>query len=263
LHLEHIIPGAIGGTFKFPNASCRECGEKTGAIEGRVIARLYGDSRAYMGLRRGNRRKWEKTHIHIKRGEPPSVGNRIDVHEDISDFERIEVPADDHPSPFISINLKPAAIFVRGALKDNSPFRQESMNIAGPPDMIERVRRIGKGRIVFGGGHGVRMTHDHFGRFLAKIAHSFAAATLGVGSFIPTLTKAIRGEEPMNLSYYVGCAMAGLVPVEPTQHLHSLECGRATLNGKEMVIVRVRLFAVDGFPAYDVIVGEVTRATPL
>src|SRR5690242_17064212 len=55
---EHIIPDAISGRIKYRKASCAECAVKTGAVEGRVVSRLFGYARAYMMLKRGHRRKW-------------------------------------------------------------------------------------------------------------------------------------------------------------------------------------------------------------
>jgi hypothetical protein len=262
LHDEHIIPDAIGGRYRILKASCHECERKTHSVEGRVVSRLYGDSRAFLGMRRGHRRKWPKTFkVHVQPSEPLSIGMglRLKPHENIDDFELKEIDPADHPSPMVSLNLPPAGLIARTE-PDDTNFRATSLNIAMPEDGLERLKRIGPGRVLLGGAG--RLPHDDFGRFLAKIAHSFAVAYLGIGTFIPFLTRAIRNQRPMYLSHYVGGAMAN-TPVEPTDHLHTLQAGILQFDsGERFVQTRVRLFAVDQFPVYDVIVGTATEATP-
>ncbi|MGY3689980.1 hypothetical protein ACVIGA_000060 [Bradyrhizobium sp. USDA 3240] len=263
LHDEHIIPDAIGGRYLLPKSTCNQCAKETHAFEGRVINRLYGDARAYLNMRRGHRRKWPKTFtILVKSADNPTVGTRLELHESLDDFTRKEIPIGDHPSPMISPNLYPAGFFFRQPM-DDGHFRLESLNIAAPPDFIERVKRVaGKGnKVILGGAKS--LSGDDFGRFIAKIAHSYAVATLGIGSFEPFLTNAIRNVRPMYLSHYVGSAL-DQVPVLPTDHQHVLTAGYAQPigTGEKIACARVRLFAVDGFPAYDVAVGAVTEVAP-
>jgi 5-methylcytosine-specific restriction endonuclease McrA len=67
LHTEHIIPESLGARFEFLKASCHACSVKTGAVEGHVVSRLFGDTRAFLGMRRGKKRKWpEKFSVHVK-----------------------------------------------------------------------------------------------------------------------------------------------------------------------------------------------------
>lgn len=225
-----------------------------------MINRLYGDSRAYIKMRRGHRRKWPKTFtIHIKPADKPTIGTRLEQHESLDDFTPVEIPMDDHPSPMIVPNLHPAGIFSQRPM-DDGLFRFESMNIAGPPDFWERAKKVaGKGNSILLGA-AKSLSGDDFGRFIAKIAHSYAIAFLGVGSFEPFLTNALRNLRPMYLSHYVGGAIN--IPSPPTDHQHILTVGQAFNSTERIVCVRVRLFAVDGFSAYDVAVGKATEATP-
>ncbi|MGY8633827.1 hypothetical protein RAD15_15225 [Bradyrhizobium sp. 14AA] len=224
-----------------------------------MINRLYGNSRAHFKMRRGHRRRWPKSFaIYVKPSDKPTIGTRLELHESLDDFTRKEIPMDDHPSPMIAPNLYPAGIFLQQPL-DDGRFRLESLNIATPLDFWERVRNVaGKGNSVILGG-ARSLSGDDFGRFIAKIAHSFAVGSLGVGSFDPFLTNAVRNIRPMYLSHYVGRAIN--VPSPPTDHLHVLTVGQASNHNERIVCVRVRLFAVDGFPAYDVAVGAATEST--
>ncbi|WP_229189948.1 hypothetical protein [Bradyrhizobium brasilense] len=215
-------------------------------------------------MRRGHKRKWpERFTIHVKRSEKPTIGSSLELHENIDDFTAQEISLDDHPSPMLAPNLIPAGIWFRRPM-DDTDFRLASLNIATPPDFWQRARRVaGKGnKVLLGGGRKLR--DDDFGRFLAKIAHSHAVASIGPGSFEPVLINAIRDLRPMYLSHYVGAALNGNTPVLPTEHLHTLQIGQVQFDetGERIVCVRVRLFAVYGFPAYDIAVGAATDTTP-
>jgi hypothetical protein len=131
-----------------------------------------------------------------------------------------------------------------------------------PNDFQQRVKKLGLvgKRLLFGGRGGSQpMYPEDLARFLCKIAHAYAVSLYGIGSFIPFLTPAIRGERPMYLSHYVG----RIQPWEPfkADQLHVLQHGIRELGGRRLLMVRIRLLAVDNYPAYDVIVGEATRAT--
>jgi hypothetical protein len=263
LHDEHIIPDSVSGKIEFLKASCRECADKTGAVEGRVVSRLYGDARAYLRMRRGHRRKWPNTFKarYIPREQIKSEDEPLTkLHAKSSGFLIKEVPLDDHPATLVSLNLPYAGMLMGYELNDDN-FKPLSLNVSAPPDFKDRARRLGGvGRIMVGGAG--RLEREDFGLFLAKIAHAYATAQLGLGSFIPFLTKAIRNERPMYLSHYIGAAIPHL-PINKTEHLHRLTIADIKLppSGEKYVLVRVQLFAVDEQPAYDVIVGRVTNAT--
>jgi hypothetical protein len=156
------------------------------------------------------------------------------------------------------LNLKPAGLF-RGAPLNDTDFHPISMGMFGPIDWKQRVKKFG-GRVLLSGSIN-ELRYEDFGRFLAKIAHSYAVATFGIGSFIPFLTKAIRNEHPMYLSHFVGGQIAPGSP-DPTNHLHVLHPIEAEFpTGEKLLVVRIRLFAVDNLMLYDVVVGQATAAT--
>jgi hypothetical protein len=80
-------------------------------------------------------------------------------------------------------------------------------------------------------------------------------AVHGLGSFVPFLTDAIRGIRPMRLSHYIG-TIDPRVPLKDCNHLHVLEDGFIRVGHRQLLVVRVRLLAVDNYPAYEVVVGE-------
>jgi len=264
LRREHIIPSAIDGRLILPAATCHECEVKTGAVDGRVIHRVFGHARFGLGMRRGHRRKWDpnfKIHVNKSDRKPRRRGMVVEQQPDLEGFEPVEISASDHPGGFLGYNLPPAGIFRGVQTLDDMNFHSHSFNVYGPLDFKERLKKLGPGgSVIIGGASDRVMTHDDFGRFLAKIAHSYAAATIGIKSFAPFLANACRDERPMHLSHYVG----GLARWDPcdTDHLHLLQnWSFKTLAGNKVFVIRIRLFACYYYPAYDVAVGEAT-ATP-
>jgi hypothetical protein len=77
-----------------------------------------------------------------------------------------------------------------------------------------------------------------FFRMLAKIAHAFAVAEMGVGSFLPFLTSLICDADTSHSVQYIG----GLRHSEPsTAAIHEIAFGSHTCNRPEIVAVRIRL----------------------
>ena len=92
-----------------------------------------------------------------------------------------------------------------------------------------------------------------FFRMLAKIAHAFAVAEMGVGSFTPLLTPLICNADTSNSVQYIG----GLQHAEPaTTEIYVMSFGSHTCNRPEIVAVRIRLLAALETPTYFVAVGR-------
>ena len=86
---------------------------------------------------------------------------------------------------------------------------------------------------------------------LAKIAHAFAVAEKGLGSFVPFLTPIICNADTSNSVQYIG----GLPQVGPAAAgLHELSF--ASCDCPEIVAVRIRLLAPLETPTYYVAVGR-------
>lgn len=98
-----------------------------------------------------------------------------------------------------------------------------------------------------------------FCRMLAKIAHSFAVATCGLGSFEPFLPDVILGRS-LAVSHYVGGSIDIPALPPPAQKVnldHRLRYGELrSHNGDRLLVVGIHLFAVLGAPIYEVIVGS-------
>jgi len=85
---------------------------------------------------------------------------------------------------------------------------------------------------------------------LAKIAHAYAVAELGLDSFTPFLSDIILNKSPMYIGHYVG----GLRHDEKGDDLHHIEI--SNFGAKRYVVVEIRLFANRTLPLYVVVVGE-------
>jgi hypothetical protein len=93
-----------------------------------------------------------------------------------------------------------------------------------------------------------------FYRFIAKIAHAFTAAELGMDAFTPCLLNLIRGEIPMFADHYVG---SGIGNDPPVPHLHELSfVPQAPVGCSEQIVVRIRLFANLDMPTHYAVSGS-------
>jgi len=95
-----------------------------------------------------------------------------------------------------------------------------------------------------------------FARFLAKIAHSFAAAIYGVDSFEPLVVDLILGRTK-NFLDIVGGEMKQQ-PTDPENKLNFLDIAQRQINGAWYLVVRIRLFPGLGTPLYQIVVGAQT-----
>ena len=98
-----------------------------------------------------------------------------------------------------------------------------------------------------------------FVRQLAKIAHAFAVATKGLNYFKPLLIPLILGDDPPDMADLVG-GVQGLEPYVKGR-LHELYVEEGDCAGKQLIVVRIRLFPYVnvsgiGTPTYYVVVGE-------
>jgi hypothetical protein len=96
-----------------------------------------------------------------------------------------------------------------------------------------------------------RGEEDDYGRMLAKIAHSYAAAELGCGNFHPFLVHIIRGVKPYYLPHFIG---SGIGKEPPFTDLHQIEL--TDVAGESFVVVKIRLFANRDTPTHYVVVGR-------
>jgi hypothetical protein len=93
---------------------------------------------------------------------------------------------------------------------------------------------------------------DH-GRVLAKIAHAYAVAELGLSAFKPLLLDIILNKPPLHIGHWVG----GLFGDSPRgDDLHEIVVDQTGFWGPRWVAVEIQLFADREMPKYLVIAGE-------
>src|SRR5205085_2716111 len=88
---------------------------------------------------------------------------------------------------------------------------------------------------------------------LAKIAHAFSVAELGIDGFVPFLPGLIRGQELSNRAEYIG---GGSGDESPSRALHELAFDNAVSAVRGIVAVRIRLLTPLGTPTYHVAAGQ-------
>ena len=220
---EHIIPGGLGGRLVLPAASCHECEKETSALEGRVLGLFFGDARAHFGVRREqeSKRKWPAT-------------LPVPIVDENGNATTIEVPMDDHPNILWVVKLAPPRIF-----SDTQPeesFRDAFADGVGDRDLMRRIKKIGPNKRIGLTGGSIHI--DEFGRFLAKIVHSFAVAEKGIGNFNPFLSNAILNKRPMYLGYYIGRSSTASVQ---NPDVHEISMRKAEVRGRQLWIVRIHV----------------------
>lgn len=168
------------------------------------------------------------------------------------DGKKRHIPAAEYPGLLMSF-VFPMPTILLGLPPDYRPFTG-GISLAILPEFGERLNAL---RAKYGQNVGFPTfgTAETVGRLLAKIAHCYAAAELGVDCFRPYLLGIIRNQDPMLLHHVVGSA-AGKAPVSDDLHETSiLPAGQ--IGDPKLIVVRIHLFAnVDGTAAHYAIAGE-------
>jgi hypothetical protein len=241
---EHIIPLGLGGRWILPNSSCAECAKKTGAFEGTCLRTMLGPLRMYFDLpTRRRKARPKKLPLKVKL-IPGAEWSFIDVDQEVFPFlvgfPVLQMP--DELSGYTTKGERGAAVrclWIRGAsFRDGILPHLQSLAAELKVAAIEPTATF---------------RAPEFFRMLAKIAHAFAVAEMGLDSFQPFLTPMICDAETSNSVAYIG----GLPYSEPaTARLHELSFGAHPCHRPETVVVRIRLLAALGTPIYYVAVGR-------
>jgi hypothetical protein len=227
---EHIIPLSLGGTLILPEASCQKCEAITSRIETACMP-LYNPGRYHLGLRaRKSKRERKKL--------PVAIGN--------SD-NKILVDKHRHPGVLWGFRYVIPEIL---ALPSPSGDEFSGNIIMAPaiPDFKERIAQMGAPVSV---KVGVGVSQSFFGRFLAKIAHAYTAAEIGLGEFSPLLIDIIFGRNTPSLSWLIGSPLGQ--DDQPTSLFHEIKFVDLS---RTYITVMVRLFPDRQLPPYYVVSGK-------
>lgn len=237
---EHIVPFGLFGDLVLPAASCRGCQEVTSGLETFVLKRMLGVTRTKYGFRSQNSRK--------RRRQDGASIRRIE-----RDGSRTEIPLETDQLPFHSWALP---VFNTPALAWQAPYedvvRDDKLEFRVGRDDAETALEAG------GGLHPIEMpvgVYDpqKFTRFLAKVAHGYACAVLGVDGFPHLLGEFVRsGHEQPRI--FVG---GELDIEEPRPTIYELALGTTLAwNGQRFLGVRMRFLSFLGTPTYTAVVSE-------
>ncbi len=234
---EHIIPEGIGGMLILPAASCQACAIEIGAFEGRCTGRLLRPARRILRLpqkHRGSKRK----------AKPETFSVR-------ADGQSVDVEAQEFPGMLVLFSFDPPGVLVNAPLTEAFAGRVTLQQL---PDFAGRLSRL-RAKHAFKSEMALPMKGDatDHGRMLAKIAHAYAVAELGLSAFKPLLLGIILNKPPLNIGHCVG----GLFGDAPRgDDLHEIVVDQTAFWGPRWVAVEIQLFADRAMPKYLVIAGE-------
>jgi hypothetical protein len=237
---EHMFPFGMFGDLIFPKSSCVDCARITSSFETYVLKDMFGLHREKLNFRSSNSNK--------RRKNPIGVAKRInqDGSEDLITLEKYELPflsfalpKYDHPSVLLQTSSKEAR-------------RSDRFSVQVGKDDASTLLSAGGGRRPVRAPQMV-FHPEKFCRFLAKVAHSFAVATLGDGSFRPFLRDFIRTGSSVP-RFFVG-GETDLTRAEPC--IFEICLGTLYTPSKRPYLgAKIRLFSYMRTPTYVVVVGQ-------
>lgn len=239
---EHIIPYSAGGRWILPKSSCTECAKISSAFEGEFSRTIIGPLRMLYNMPT-RRPKDRPPHLPLKVKYPHSNDWEIaSVDRNICPF-LVGLPL--YPMPdaltgFITEQSRNAAtsqFWIRGAgfWEDRDAQLQRLCNLLGATEVMPEAT----------------VNAEPFCLTLAKIAHSYATAELGLLGFRPALQNIIRNRDLSNRAEYIG---GGRGEELPSDQLHDLSLENSI--NKNVVSVRIRILGILGTPTYHVVVGH-------
>ena len=240
---EHIIPFAAGGRWILPAASCKSCAAITGSFEGEVARTIIGPLRMLYNLPT-RRKKDRPKQLPLKVKYPSST-----------DWEIAYV--DRRICPFlVGLPLYPMPDAITGAARDgNKSAATSNIWIRGAAFWRNKDEHLQWLCEALGAIEVMPTATVHTEPFcltLAKVAHSFAVAELGLNGFRPYLSELIRTRDLTNRAYFIG---GGNGDEPASKKLHDLELDTVLSIDAGVVVARVRILGALETPTYYVAVG--------
>ena len=243
LHDEHIIPLALGGRWILPDASCAECGKKTSAFEGTCTRTILGPLRMLYDIRSRRRKERPETLPLKVRKTPGADWTTIEVNRAECPF-LVLLPLLGLPDELTG-NVTAGE---RGAKTKNIWIRGAFGQLGFRPHLEALARRFNVAELMPTGDVDV----PSFCLLLAKVAHSYATAEMGVGKFEPFLPQIVTTGDLSNCVQFIG----GIPDQEPeTGNIHEVSFEQE-IAPPGIVAVRIRLLASLGTPTYFVAAGR-------
>ena len=184
---EHIVPEGLGGILVLPEASCKDCERVTSQLEQEWLKSSFYSARVQKGLGKKKRRPPRYLPLKIQK-----KGRTV--------WESI--PIEKYPAIIVTLVFHHPDI-----LSDREPVEKElygGVALGILPTFSQHMKKYLPNEAVIFEPPRSNATSQHLGRMLAKIAHSYAVAELGLEGFKPCLQKIILGTDIRQLAHYVG-----------------------------------------------------------
>ena len=245
LSSEHVIPLGLGGGVILLDASCSDCRKITGGFESACLKSNFGMVRAHGGMptRRPKDRPTQGKLFIIENGQ-----------------ERVKnVPLDEHPNVLAMPEFSVPPAHLTGSTRP--PLIRMKMH--SEQHEVHRLAQLQSDQAVMVGGS---FNVDAFVRLLAKIAHGMMWISFDTERVRPLLLPIILAGETGDAWRLIGMGELPMIPFSPAygRGVHQVICDVASTQEKgNFIIVKMRLFAEWGAPAYTVIAGEADHVPPM
>ncbi len=243
---EHIIAhGLAGNSLVLPKASCTSCQDHTRRAENACLRHLWWPFRTRLGFPSSG--KQTPTDFLVRQMKVTKLNDDGSI-EGYDKTAELKVEPTEFPLLFLTYKFE-----LPGLIIGRDP--NAGINI----ELMLRHNESETRKYIPNDKDGIRiapMDKDSFLRMLCKIAHAYATAELGFGSFRPELADFIRGKILSQAWHWIG---SDTVTPAPEQRLHDIKWSAPTVDGHTYVVVSLRLFSFIGAPRYHIVVGELTR----
>ena len=239
-----MIPYALGhNTLVFEKSSCTRCAKIIQPYEQEILSKQLGNFRLQVDAPSRTKRKLRPKTIEIPFVEVDRQANII------RDLGTRSFAIADAPLALNLWELPEARLLHGGAARAEGAGRPWSFTEARANDINRQVAlETGANHVAMKVGE---VNRDHFLRFLAKTAHAYSVAELGIDGFSPYLNDIILNERH-DLSEYVG----GTFPLSADEIRQADSVFLAIGGLDHLVAVRLQFYPSLNSPGYAVIVGE-------
>jgi len=236
---EHIIPFGLGGELVLPKGSCEKHRKATSKVEDFVLRQYLCPLRSHLGL--------PSRKPHLRPDGYPLILKR-GAHS-----WKQKVSLKDHPGMVRFVIFDPPGrVAGRLPVQETYSFRLTTAQIF--PDVDQRLARLGAD----GFEDNVNVNAMALARVVAKIAHAFAIAELGVDAFEETYLNDLISDGAPDWTYWVGGHDRGRVV--QARELHKLSFLR---RGEDLSVIVHLFVAYCPRDAYEVIVGRIRSGITL
>lgn len=239
LSSEHIVPFGLLGRHELPEASCRDCAEKTGRIENIVLKDYMGGFRSRMQFpnRRGRKRNYP-----LKCYEFIGSDNS---------FRAVEISPDEYPKTLFLPKLSRPGMFLT-------------------PEQNRRIASAPLEWWIHHDDHGAKILREKLGfiplfviepdvsalaHMIGKVCHSYACAVIGyerLREYKMYYPPALLDMPREHIYFIVG----GSTPIRQNNTSYEINIIESVMGNLQLVIATVRFLAWLGAPAYRTIVAS-------